>query len=174
MGVWTSVTSLQDGQDAFKFLPSDQSSATSLIAGSLLPTTSIPSSSSAGSMTLSPPPRPGITDSWLSVDESFSEELVSVAVEESAIQESTRVNGSPRAGSRKSNTGGTRGFWRSFIDGIQRVVVFTPNEGVIDQIKAENSYSQPLFEVSLSLQTVGLSLVDNQKKRELAYIALSQ
>ena len=95
-------------------------------------------------------------------------------MEESAIQESTRVNASPRAGRRKSNNGGTRGFWRSFIDGIQRVVVFTPNEGVIDRIKAENSYSQPLFEVSLSLQTVGLSLVDNQKKRELAYIALSQ
>ena len=67
-----------------------------------------------------------------------------------------------------------RGYWMSFIDGLQRVLIFTPDEGVIQHIKAVNSYSVPLFEVSLSLRAVGVSLVDNDKKRELAYIAVQQ
>ena len=67
-----------------------------------------------------------------------------------------------------------RGYWKSFVDGLQRVLIFTPDEGVIDRIKAENSYSFPLFEASLAIRNIGISLVDNYKKRELAYIAITQ
>ena len=67
-----------------------------------------------------------------------------------------------------------RAYWKTFIDGLQRTLIFTPDEGVIDRIKAGSSYSVPQVEVSLSLRAIGLSLVDNHKKRELAYIAATQ
>ena len=67
-----------------------------------------------------------------------------------------------------------RGYWKSFSNGLQRVIIFTSDEGVLERIRAENSYSVPLFEASLSLRSIGLSLVDNDKRRELAYIAITQ
>ena len=67
-----------------------------------------------------------------------------------------------------------RGYWKSFVDGLQRVLIFTPEVGVIDRIKAANSYSVPLFEASLAIKNVGVSLVDNIRKRELAYVAITQ
>lgn len=54
------------------------------------------------------------------------------------------------------------------------MLIFTHDEGVIDRIKAANSYSFPLFEASMSIRNIGVSLVDNHKKRELAYIAVAQ
>ena len=54
------------------------------------------------------------------------------------------------------------------------MVLFTPFIETIDRIKAVGSYSRPQLEVSLALSAVGLSLVDNRKKRELAYIAATQ
>ena len=54
------------------------------------------------------------------------------------------------------------------------MIIFTPEEEVLSRIRAENSYSVPQFEASLSLRSIGLSLVDNHKKRELAYIAITQ
>ncbi|XP_064395949.1 intermembrane lipid transfer protein VPS13A-like isoform X2 [Halichondria panicea] len=70
--------------------------------------------------------------------------------------------------------GVNRGYWKSFSNGLQRVIIFTSDEGVLERIRAENSYSVPLFEASLSLRSIGLSLVDNDKRRELAYIAITQ
>lgn len=54
------------------------------------------------------------------------------------------------------------------------MLIFTHDEGVIDRIKAANSYSFPLFEASMSIRNIGISLVDNPKKRELAYVAITQ
>ena len=67
-----------------------------------------------------------------------------------------------------------RAYWKSFISGIQRVVLFTSFIETIDRIKAVGSYTRPQIEVSLGLSALGLSLVDNTKKRELAYIAIKQ
>ena len=65
-----------------------------------------------------------------------------------------------------------RGYWKSFTDGIQRVLLFTPDEEVIYRIRSANTFSLPKVEVSLSLKAVGLSLVDNKRKQELAYISV--
>ncbi len=143
---------------------------------------SVSSTSSFSSYSSTPPPIAGVGDTWLAVDETFSESLVSVEqdedleVQESFASVSTLAPLGPESmrSSSGGGRGGSKGYWKSFIDGIQRVVIFTPDEGIIDRIKAANSYSQPLIDVSLSLQFVGVSLVDNQKKRELAYISLSQ
>ena len=67
----------------------------------------------------------------------------------------------------------SRGYWKSFIDGIQRILLFTPDESIIMAIRAANSFSIPKFEASLSLKAIGLSLVDNRRKLELAYVSFS-
>lgn len=59
------------------------------------------------------------------------------------------------------------------MDGLQRVLLFTPDEGILMRIQAANSFSIPIFEASLSLKAIGLSLVDNDRKRELAYVSVS-
>ncbi len=143
---------------------------------------SVSSTSSLGSYASTPPPKAGMGDAWLAVDETFSESLVPTEEGEEEMEESVAsvsllpALGADSARRTQGSRGdrGTRGYWKSFIDGIQRVVIFTPDEGVIDRIKAANSYSQPLLDVCLSLEFVGVSLVDNRKKRELAYISLSQ
>lgn len=66
-----------------------------------------------------------------------------------------------------------RGYWKSFIDGLQRVLIFTPDEEVLSRIKAANSFSVPLFEAALTLKAIGLSMVDNLRKKEVAYISIS-
>jgi hypothetical protein len=53
------------------------------------------------------------------------------------------------------------------------VLVFTPDEEVLLRIKAANSFSVPLFEASLTLKAIGLSLVDNLRKKEVVYISIS-
>ena len=67
-----------------------------------------------------------------------------------------------------------RGHWKSFIDNLQRTLLFTEDDSILDRIKAADYFSQNLIEVSLSLRSVGLSLVDNKRKREVAYIGITQ
>ena len=68
----------------------------------------------------------------------------------------------------------TRGHWKSFIHELQRFVVFTNKEDVIDRINAADSVTQNFIEISLSLRSVGLSVVDNHRKREIAYLGVTQ
>ena len=67
-----------------------------------------------------------------------------------------------------------RGHWKSFIDGLQRVLVFTRDEDVIDRIQAADTISKNDAEMTLTLRSVGISLVDNKRKREVAYIGITQ
>lgn len=120
----------------------------------------------------------------IAVNDNFGEALVGVEEEEEADGDGYSVSssasgdgGSSSISSTSLSTVGpfrTKAFWMSFLDGLQRVVIFTQDDGVVDRIKADSSYSLPLFEMSLSMRALGLSLVDNIKKRELAYIALTQ
>lgn len=128
-------------------------------------------------------PTSSIGGAWIAVNDNFGEALVGVEEKEAdvdAYSVSSGASGDGGSGSVSStslSTVGplrTRAFWNSFLDGLQRVVIFTQDEGVVDRIKAESSYSLPLFEVALSMRALGLSLVDNTKRRELAYIALTQ
>lgn len=103
---------------------------------------------------------------WLSIqaDEGYTESLVAVELPAS----------SPRGQRRASSPTSIRGYWKSFIDGLQRVLVFTMDEDTIDRIVAADTISQNNLEVSLRLKSVGISLVDNKRKREVAYIGIMQ
>lgn len=101
---------------------------------------------------------------WLSIqdDAGYTESLV--AIERSDMHQKPGPS-SPQV---------VRGYWKSFIDGLQRVLVFTRDEDVLDQIVAADSVSQNNVDVSLSLKSVGVSLVDNNRKREVAFIGVTQ
>lgn len=120
----------------------------------------------------------------IAVNDNFGEALVGVEMGEEADGDGYSLSSSASGDGGSSSVSSTslsavgpcrtKAFWVSFLDGLQRVVIFTQDEGVVDRIKDDSSYSLPLFEVSLSMRALGLSLVDNMKKRELAYIALTQ
>ena len=68
----------------------------------------------------------------------------------------------------------TRGHWISYLDGLQRVLVFTHDGGIVDRIKAADGISRNILELSVTVRSVGLSLVDNIGKKEVAYIGVMQ
>ena len=67
-----------------------------------------------------------------------------------------------------------RGHWRSFIDGLQRVVVFTYDKQILNRITASDRVSRNMLEVSVTLRSIGVSLTDDTRRREVAYIGVTQ
>ncbi|OQV22887.1 Vacuolar protein sorting-associated protein 13A [Hypsibius exemplaris] len=63
-------------------------------------------------------------------------------------------------------------FWVAFLDGVQRVLLFTDRQIVAIQCSRslENEISN--IEINLSLDAIGLSLVHNTIKREVLYIGI--
>ncbi len=68
----------------------------------------------------------------------------------------------------------TRGHWISFLDGLQRVLVFTHDNGIVDRLRAVDQVARNKVELSLAMRSIGISLVDNGRKREVAYIGVTQ
>lgn len=63
-------------------------------------------------------------------------------------------------------------WWVAFLDGVQRVLMFTDREVVAQQCvrSFENEISN--IELNVALDCIGLSLVDNNMKREVLYIGI--
>ena len=68
----------------------------------------------------------------------------------------------------------TTGYWVSFQDGLQRTVLFTARKGVSNHVLMGNRTEQPSVDITLSLIAVGLSLVNDVKGTEIAYIGIPQ
>ena len=62
----------------------------------------------------------------------------------------------------------------SFQDGLQRTVLFTTSKDVVDRVLMGNKTEQPSIDFTLSLIAVGLSLVNDVKGIEIAYIGIPQ
>ncbi|KAM9409075.1 intermembrane lipid transfer protein VPS13C isoform 2-T2 [Pholidichthys leucotaenia] len=63
--------------------------------------------------------------------------------------------------------------WVSFLDGRQRVVLFTEDVAVVTKARQAEELEQLDQEVRVSLQNLGLSLVDNGRQQEVAYIGMT-
>lgn len=65
-------------------------------------------------------------------------------------------------------------YLASFFEGLQRIVLITEDENVFklayESIKAELAEQ----EIILSLQDVGISLVNNYTKQEVSYIGITR
>ncbi|GCC33396.1 hypothetical protein chiPu_0011865, partial [Chiloscyllium punctatum] len=63
--------------------------------------------------------------------------------------------------------------WVSFLDGRQRVLVFTEDVAVISKARQAEDLMQFDMGVTISLHSLGLSLVNNESKQEIAYIGIT-
>ena len=73
-----------------------------------------------------------------------------------------------------SGGGGGGGYWVSFLDHLQRVVLFTEDKDVVKCAKAGEETGLPLLDLTVSLKSIGVSLVNNAKKKEIAYVGITQ
>lgn len=64
--------------------------------------------------------------------------------------------------------------WVSFLDGRQRVLLFTEDVAVVTKARQAEELEQFQQEVKVSLQNLGLSLVNNANRQEIAYIGITR
>ena len=64
--------------------------------------------------------------------------------------------------------------WVSFLDGRQRVLLFTEDVAVVAKARQAEDLEQFQQEFSVSLQNLGLSLINNKNKREIAYVGITR
>ncbi|XP_065808670.1 intermembrane lipid transfer protein VPS13C isoform X5 [Labrus bergylta] len=63
--------------------------------------------------------------------------------------------------------------WVSFLDGRQRVLLFTEDVAVVSKARQAEELEQFQQEVKVSLQNLGLSLINNTSRQEIAYIGIT-
>ncbi|XP_055453871.1 intermembrane lipid transfer protein VPS13C isoform X2 [Psammomys obesus] len=63
--------------------------------------------------------------------------------------------------------------WVSFLDGRQRVLLFTDDVAMVSKALQAEEMEQADHEVSLSLHSLGLSLVNNENKQEVSYVGIT-
>uniref|UniRef100_A0A8C0J7X0 Vacuolar protein sorting 13 homolog C n=1 Tax=Chelonoidis abingdonii TaxID=106734 RepID=A0A8C0J7X0_CHEAB len=63
--------------------------------------------------------------------------------------------------------------WVSFLDGRQRVLLFTDDVALVSKARQAEEMEQPDQEINLSLHSLGLSLVNNENKQEISYIGIT-
>ncbi|XP_036442421.1 vacuolar protein sorting-associated protein 13C isoform X5 [Colossoma macropomum] len=63
--------------------------------------------------------------------------------------------------------------WVSFLDGRQRVLLFTEDVAVVTKARQAEELEQFQQEVNISLQNLGLSLINNDSRHEIAYVGIT-
>lgn len=64
--------------------------------------------------------------------------------------------------------------WVSFLDGRQRVLLFTDDVAVVTKARQAEDLEQFQQEVKVSLQNLGLSLINSSRRQEIAYIGITR
>ncbi|XP_033612139.1 vacuolar protein sorting-associated protein 13C, partial [Fukomys damarensis] len=63
--------------------------------------------------------------------------------------------------------------WVSFLDGRQRVLLFTDDVALVSKALQAEEMEQADHEITVSLHSLGLSLVNNENKQEVSYIGIT-
>ncbi|XP_076984207.1 intermembrane lipid transfer protein VPS13C isoform X2 [Tamandua tetradactyla] len=63
--------------------------------------------------------------------------------------------------------------WVSFLDGRQRVLLFTDDVALVSKARQAEEMEQADHEITLSLHSLGLSLINNENKQEVSYIGIT-
>ncbi|XP_069621703.1 intermembrane lipid transfer protein VPS13C isoform X2 [Ranitomeya imitator] len=63
--------------------------------------------------------------------------------------------------------------WVSFLDGRQRVLLFTEDVALVTKARQAEEMEQPDQEVNISIHSLGLSLINNETKQEISYIGIT-
>ena len=64
--------------------------------------------------------------------------------------------------------------WVSFLDGRQRVLLFTDDVALVSKARQAEEMEQANHEITFSLHSLGLSLVNNETKQEVSYIGITR
>jgi vacuolar protein sorting-associated protein 13A/C len=64
-------------------------------------------------------------------------------------------------------------YWVSFLDGMQRILLFTQDEYVAKNAQAAKFFELFQQEITVSIYGVGLSLVNNHTRQEIMYMAMA-
>lgn len=64
-------------------------------------------------------------------------------------------------------------FWVSFLDGMQRVLLFTEDEQLADEVQSAKQFEEQQQEINVSIHGLGLSLVNNDTRQEIMYIGIA-
>ncbi|KAM6308390.1 intermembrane lipid transfer protein VPS13C isoform 2-T2 [Aegotheles albertisi] len=67
----------------------------------------------------------------------------------------------------------TQIHWVSFLDGRQRVLLFTDDVALVSKARQAEELEQPDQEINLSIHSLGLSLVNNENKKEISYLGIT-
>ncbi|XP_010138739.1 PREDICTED: vacuolar protein sorting-associated protein 13C, partial [Buceros rhinoceros silvestris] len=67
----------------------------------------------------------------------------------------------------------TQIHWVSFLDGRQRVLLFTDDVALVSKARQAEELEQPDQEINLSIHSLGLSLVNNENRKEISYIGIT-
>lgn len=64
-------------------------------------------------------------------------------------------------------------YWVSFLDGTQRVLLFTESFGIAKGANSANRLEQVTQEIEVDIHGIGLSLVDNARQLDIVYISMA-
>ncbi|KAF5289221.1 hypothetical protein FQR65_LT00109 [Abscondita terminalis] len=64
-------------------------------------------------------------------------------------------------------------FWVSFLDGMQRVLLFTTDEAVAENVQCAKQFEAIQQEINVLFHGLGFSLVNNLTRQEIVYIGIS-
>lgn len=72
-----------------------------------------------------------------------------------------------------SPTEGVIVYWVSFLNGMQRTLLFTTERQVAEDAQSAKQFEQIQQEVTVSIHGLGLSLVNNESLQEIMYIGIA-
>jgi vacuolar protein sorting-associated protein 13A/C len=65
-------------------------------------------------------------------------------------------------------------WWVSFLDGMQRVLLFTPDMNIARDAQSAGELEPLDKEITVSIHGLGLSLVNNLTRVEVMYIGIAR
>ncbi|KAL3279818.1 hypothetical protein HHI36_017325 [Cryptolaemus montrouzieri] len=72
-----------------------------------------------------------------------------------------------------SKTEGYKIYWVSFLDGMQRVLLFTEDSFLAENVQSAKQFETIDQELTVSLHGLGLSLIDNILKKDVMYMGIT-
>ncbi|KAL5288954.1 hypothetical protein ACFFRR_009268 [Megaselia abdita] len=67
----------------------------------------------------------------------------------------------------------TRVYWVSFLDGLQRVILFSDDANLANNIEDSSSIQKINDEIELSIHGIGISIVNNIKEVDVIYLSIT-
>lgn len=68
----------------------------------------------------------------------------------------------------------SKGYWISFLDGLQRTLIFTDRYNLIENVRRRSRTSSSLMVANASFRSIGVSVVDDIKKRDILYLGMKE